>query len=139
MRVNGGEDFKKAQPNFSSRTVSIPYTEFMADTPIVEAPEGNMDHAKELLQQTYTNERLDLIVDYLDKMNRRDRWRTMGGALKGAISIASFVILIWSGVYFALHGQEMIKQITDATVGSLSTMNSGAAFDKYNSYIGKPK
>lgn len=111
----------------------------MADTPTIEAPEGNMDHAKEMLQQTYTNERLDLIVDYLDKMNRRDRWRTMGGALKGAISIASFVILIWSGVYFALHGQEFIKQITDATLSSLSGTNSPAAFDKYNSYIGKPK
>ena len=66
--------------------------------------------AKEPVKQTM-EERVDKIVHYLEKMDRRDRWRTIGGFIKGVIGFVPIIVTLASIWYLYAHGADLMKQI----------------------------
>lgn len=86
-----------------------------------------------------TDDKLDLIVMYLHRMDKRDRLRTIGGTIKGFLSVIPVLLVIWSAIYFYQHGAEVIKQITDESVKSAASMSQSGFMDQFNNMVGKPK
>jgi|CXWL01.1.fsa_nt_gi hypothetical protein len=86
-----------------------------------------------------TDDKLDLIVMYLHRMDKRDHLRTIGGTIKGLLSLIPVLLVIWSAIYFYQHGAEVIKQITDESVKSAASMTQSGMFDQFNTIIKKPK
>ncbi len=60
-------------------------------------------------------ERLDHVITVLDHMNRRDKWRTVGGFIKGAVTIIPTLILLLSSVYLYLYGSDLIQYLIKET------------------------
>lgn len=83
-------------------------------------------------------QKLDLIVAYLHRMDRRDHWRTIGGFFHGLITLIPIIIFLLSAWYFLLHGTQIIQQITDMSVKSMAGYSQQGLMDQFNQYIGKP-
>ncbi len=67
------------------------------------------------------DDKLDQIIEYLHRMDRRDRLRTIGSTIKSLISIGTLVFFIWSGWYLSTHTDDILKKITDqATKSAMS-------------------
>ena len=88
------------------------------------------------------DQKLDLIVGYLQKMDKRDRLRMVGGTIRGFISIIPIAFIVWSGWYFYAHGTEIIKQITEQTTKSMMGQQNAAGqslLEQAKAYIEKKK
>ncbi|MDD5103950.1 MAG: hypothetical protein PHX93_06180 [Candidatus Peribacteraceae bacterium] len=59
-----------------------------------------------------TEEKLDVIISYLDRMNRRDRWRTIGGFIRGMFSMIPIVIVVFFTWYTIKYGDQLLQKIT---------------------------
>lgn len=81
--------------------------EFVDAPASVSAPSPRMETKQDV------SEKLDVVIMYLQKMDKRDRIRTWGGFARGMISLIPMLFFIWSIWYFAAHGDEIIKKITD--------------------------
>ena len=57
-------------------------------------------------------DKLDVIIHYMHKMDRRDRLRTWGGFLRGVLGLIPIAAVVWSVWYFYEHGDEMLMKIT---------------------------
>ena len=71
--------------------------------------------------------KLDQIVFHLERMDKRDRLRTLGGFIRGMISIIPIAFLLWSAWYFANHGADFMRMISDQAA------KSAAAYTKNQS------
>ena len=73
-------------------------------------------------------DKLDAIIFYLHKMERRDHMRMIGAYIKSMISLASLLILVGSSVWFLLYGEQFIQDMTEQMIkqsmGSIPTMDS---------------
>lgn len=58
-----------------------------------------------------TNDRLDQILYYLHRMDRRDRWRTIGGFFRSLLTLIPLALFLWSAWYFYQHSAEVLEQI----------------------------
>ncbi len=67
---------------------------------------------------TSIESKLDVIIEYLDRMDRRDRNRTIAGAIRSVISLFWIVLLLWSSWYFIAHWGDIMKQITTQAAAS---------------------
>jgi len=63
-------------------------------------------------QKDPIQERLDDIVLYLEKMDRRDHLRMIGGFFKSIIALIPIAIVVWSSWYFYAHSDEILSKIT---------------------------
>lgn len=86
-----------------------------------------------------STDKLDQIIAILDKMNRRDRLRTIGGAIRSIIAIIPIVLLLWSAWYFSQHGTELLKQLSDQAVKSAAGYNQQSIMDQAKQYIQQMK
>ncbi len=59
------------------------------------------------------DDKLDIIIAYLDRMDRRDRARTWGGFVKFLVSLIPIIILVWSTWYFFAHSDEILSKVTE--------------------------
>ncbi len=78
-------------------------------------------------------QKLDLIVTYLHRMDRRDHWRTIGGFFRGLLTVVPILIFLLSAWYFYAHGTEFLQQLTDMSVQSMT--NQEGLMDRLNGYI----
>jgi hypothetical protein len=85
-----------------------------------------------------TDEKLDQILLCLQRMDARDRWRQIGGFIRGVLTLVPIFIFLVSAWYFYQHGPEVLKQLTDMTVKSAASFSQQGLEDQFNSYIGKP-
>ncbi len=74
-----------------------------------------------------TNEKLDLIAEYLRRMDQRDRLRMWGGFFRTLIAIVPMIVFLWSLWYFANHADELMKKIANQAA------SSAAEYTKQNS------
>ncbi|MCK5018569.1 MAG: hypothetical protein KAS32_16025, partial [Candidatus Peribacteraceae bacterium] len=58
------------------------------------------------------DEKMDIIIDYLHRIDRRDRIRTIGAFFRGMFGLIPILIMIWSVWYFVEHGDDMLQKIT---------------------------
>ncbi len=61
-------------------------------------------------------DRLDMVLLYLHQLDRRDKWRTRGGFLKGLVSIIPVLIAVWAAWYFYTYGDILMKKLTTEVV-----------------------
>lgn len=59
-----------------------------------------------------TEDKLDLIVRHLERMDKRDRLRTWGGFFRTIIGFIPLVIFLFSAWYFYNNADEILKKIT---------------------------
>ncbi len=69
----------------------------------------------------------------LEKMDKRDRLRTVGGFFRSIINIIPVILLLWSSWYFYKHGPEIINMI------SLQAATSAASLAKDHPEMFIPK
>ena len=58
-------------------------------------------------------------------MDRRDRWRTVGGFFRSLIAIIPVILLLWSAWYFVQHGAELMKMIANQAASSAAEYTKG--------------
>jgi hypothetical protein len=62
-------------------------------------------------RQLTTDDRLDVIITFLHRMDRRDRLRTIGGSVRGMLSLIPMLLFLWSAWYLYEHGDELLTKI----------------------------
>lgn len=75
------------------------------------------------------SERLDAVVYYLQRIDRRDRLRTIGGFFRALITIIPTLLVLWSALYFYQHGDEFLKKIASITTNQMSQFTQQHASD----------
>ncbi len=71
-------------------------------------------------------EKLDEIIGYLHRLERRDRARMIGSYIHGMIWLAFTLFIVWSSWYFVAHMPEMIEQMTNQMIQGSMGINSGS-------------
>ena len=71
-------------------------------------------------------EKLDLIIEHLYNLDRRDRLRTYGGFLRAMLSLIPLIIFLWSTWYIIEHGEELMKRITMEAASSAAEYTKGS-------------
>lgn len=85
-------------------------------------------------------EKLDTMIALLERMDRRDRIRTWGGLIRMMIGIIPMLFFLWSLWYFAVHGDEIIKKITEESAKAAATYTqdqSGELMEKLQNMLPK--
>src|SRR3989344_2030881 len=62
-------------------------------------------------EQLSTDDKLDVIVEYLHRLDRRDRLRTWGSFFKGILGLIPIIAFVWGSWYFYEHGDEIMEKI----------------------------
>ena len=88
---------------------------------------------------TIVTEKLDAVLWYLNKMNKRDKLRTWGGFVKSVIGLSPVIVLLWSVWYFSQHGAEFMKQLSDQAVRSAAEYNQKSVTEQLNKVINQMK
>lgn len=60
-----------------------------------------------------TDERLDIIIEYMRRMDRREKMRSAGAFVSGMIRLVPIAIFLWGSWFFYLHGDSVIQNITE--------------------------
>lgn len=76
-----------------------------------------------------TDDKLDHIIALLEKMNSRDRLRTIGGFIRGILGLIPIAILIFSIWYFYQFGDELMAKIADQAAQSAAKVTGQGAGD----------
>lgn len=58
------------------------------------------------------SDRLDQILFHLRRMDRRDRWRTVGGFFRSIITIIPVLLVIASAWYFYRYSDQILEKIS---------------------------
>lgn len=74
-----------------------------------------------------TEELLEMILYYIQRMEKRDKWRTIGGTIRSLINLIPIILLILSTWYFYQHGDEFIKMITKSMTEQMSSFMPSSA------------
>ncbi len=69
-------------------------------------------------------DKLDEIIGYLHRLERRDRARMIGSYIHGMVWLAFTLFIIWSTWYFVAHMPQMIEQMTNQMIQG--SMGGGA-------------
>lgn len=79
-----------------------------------------------------TDQKLDRIVDILERMNKRDKMRTWGGFVRTIIHFIPLIILIWSVWFTYYHWDELLQEISRAAAEQSAAMlqDQGGDFSK---------
>lgn len=58
-----------------------------------------------------TEEKLDVIIEYLHHLDRRDRMRMIGGTIRGIVSLIPVIFFIAGMWYLYMYGDELMAKI----------------------------
>ena len=78
------------------------------------------DHAPQGVE-----EKLDLIIEYLRRNDRRERWRVIGGTIRSIISILPILLVLWFAWYLQWHGKELLQNLTISMAKNMSVFSEG--------------
>lgn len=74
-------------------------------------------------------EKLDVIILHLERMDRRDRMRMWGGALHGLLAVIPMLFFLWSAWYLYEHGDELIMGIAEQSARNAAEY-SGQSYEQ---------
>lgn len=60
-----------------------------------------------------TADKLDQILYHLDRMDRRDRLRTIGGFFRGILTLIPMLIFLFSMWYFYKYSDQILQKIAE--------------------------
>ena len=64
---------------------------------------------------TLIEEKLNNILDTLERLDRRDRWRTIGGFIKGALGLVPLGIFLWFLWYGVTYSDQLLQKLISMT------------------------
>ena len=71
-------------------------------------------------------------------MDRRDKWRTVGGFFRTLISLIPIILFVWGTYYFYVHSDEFIKKVTKEAAEQAQSMTTTDSFMKqFEKYMPK--
>ena len=87
------------------------------------------------------DQKLDVIIGYLEQINKRDRARMIGSVVHSLIRVAFLLFVIWSTWLIIASLPAMVEQMTNQMIqGSIGigpdSAGSGSLFDQYKEYFG---
>ena len=82
-----------------------------------------------------TADKLDVIIGFLTRAEKRDRLRTYGGAIKNIIALLPVIFVILSGWYFYKNADTIIQSISDRAVKSAAEYNQKSMMDQLQQYM----
>lgn len=88
-------------------------------------------------ETTSIDEKLELVVMYLHRLDRRDRLRTIGGTIRGFLGLIPLIFVIASMLYFYQHGDEFIRNVTKEAVKQSAEYSQGAMMEQLKQYMQK--
>lgn len=68
-----------------------------------------------------TEELLEMVLYYIQRMEKRDKWRTIGGTIRSLIMLIPVILLVGSSWYFYEHSDEVIKMITKSMTEQMTS------------------
>ncbi len=74
--------------------------------------------------------RLDRMIEILDHMNRRDRWRTIGGFIRGLVVIIPTLVIILSSIYLYLYGSDLVQTFIQETTNQAAQQAQESFMDR---------
>lgn len=77
---------------------------------------------------TPIEEKLDVIIHHLERLDRRDRIRMWGGFVHSLLAIVPLLFFLWSAWYLYEHGDELMKKIA-AQAAQNAAEYSGQSYD----------
>lgn len=104
-------------------------------------PKDAPEHVKPLSHEEIMEERMDQIVHYLHRMDRRERWRSVGGGIHALIAFIPTVLFLGSIVYFYYYGDDLIEEMMNRAVRQVTFQSSapddgGNIFEQFRSFFG---
>jgi hypothetical protein len=60
-------------------------------------------------------EKLNAILETLERLDRRDRWRTMGGFLRTIIGLIPLAIFLWFLWYGVTYSDQILEKLISMT------------------------
>ena len=72
-----------------------------------------------------TPEKIDLIVKYLDKMNKRDRLRTVGAFFRSIIMMIPIALMLGFGWYLHNNFDDFLDRVTAKATSAAMGMTTG--------------
>jgi len=79
-----------------------------------------------MAKQSSTDNKLDTIIEALDKINKRERWRMVGGFFRGIIGLLPVIVML-AGLWYAYEYSDQILEKIATTAA-----RQAAAVTQYN-------
>lgn len=73
------------------------------------------------------DDKLDIIIEHLERMDRRDRMRTWGSFVKGMISIVPMLAFIYGLWYFSQNGDAVLEKIAKTAAEQAAAVTTQSA------------
>jgi len=86
-----------------------------------------------------TDERLDIIIEHLRRIDHRERWRTIGGFVRGVLGLIPIIIFLAAAWYTVKYGDTLLQKISAMAAdqaGQMIQRNAGIV-DQLNQFIKK--
>lgn len=65
-------------------------------------------------------EKMDLILEYLHRIDRRERWKVIGGTIRSIIGLLPVLIVLWFAWYLQWHGKELLQTLSTSMAKNMS-------------------
>jgi hypothetical protein len=78
-------------------------------------------------------DKLDEIILYLHRMERRDHMRMIGGYIHTMFWLISVLFLVWSTWYFAVYGPQLIEDLSNQMIQQSMGIQPEKTSDSQNS------
>ena len=76
-----------------------------------------------------TEDKLDVIIMHLEKMDRRDRLRMIGGFFRSILGLIPIALTIFALWYTFKHGDELLEKITKQAAQEAANITTNRAGD----------
>ncbi|MSR67796.1 hypothetical protein EXS65_03165 [Candidatus Peribacteria bacterium] len=88
-------------------------------------------------------QKLDRIVLHLERLDKRDKMRTIGGGIRFFVNLIPLALFLGGGWYFINHTEEFMKMIADQAASSAAeytkNQTKGGIFDQLMKQVTVPK
>lgn len=82
-----------------------------------------------------TDQKMDLIVKHLERLDKRDRLRMIGGTIRSIIGLIPLLLLLGSIWYLYQHGDQFMKDLLKKSAKDAAGQNT--LMQVYNEYMKK--
>lgn len=87
--------------------------------------------------KTTTDEKLQQIVQHLERMDKRDRLRTYGGFVRSILGLIPLAILLGTVWYGYNHADDLLQKITEQAAKQAAAITTGNTNKMINSFFKK--
>lgn len=75
------------------------------------------------------DEKVDVIIAHLERLDRRDRLRMWGGTVRSVIALIPMLFFLWSAWYLYAHGTEIFDLMLQQSARSAAT-STGQSYEQ---------